>query len=32
LRGYAWFKWDGLKVVESYNAFDPTEYNKVFTE
>ena len=32
LRGYAWFKWDGLKVVESYNAFDPTEYNKVFIE
>ena len=29
-RGYAWFKWDGLKVVEAYNAFDPTEYNKVF--
>jgi len=32
IRGYAWFKWDGLKVVESYNAFDPSEYNKVFTE
>jgi len=30
LRGHAWFKWDGLKVVEAYNAFDPTEYNKVF--
>ena len=28
IRGYAWFKWDGLKVVEAYNAFDPTEYNK----
>ena len=24
LRGYAWFKWDGLKVIEAYNAFDPT--------
>ena len=32
IRGHAWFKWDGLKVVESYNAFDPSEYNKVFTE
>ena len=31
-RGYAWFKWDGLKVIEAYNAFDPTEYNKVFSE
>ena len=30
IRGHAWFKWDGLKVVEAYNAFDPTEYNKVF--
>mgnify|MGYP001178933031 FL=1 len=29
-RGYAWFKWDGLKVIEAYNAFDPTEYNKAF--
>lgn len=28
LRGYAWFKWDGLKVIEAYNAFDPTAYNK----
>ena len=31
-RGYAWFKWDGLKVVEAYNAFDPTEYNKAFSD
>ena len=31
-RGYAWFKWDGMKVIESYNAFDPTEYNKAFVE
>tara|TARA_B100000927_G_scaffold200065_1_gene161907 strand:- start:48 stop:530 length:483 start_codon:yes stop_codon:yes gene_type:complete len=30
IRGHAWFKWDGLKVVEAYNAFDPTEYNKAF--
>lgn len=30
VRGYAWFKWEGMKVIESYNAFDPTEYNKVF--
>ena len=30
IRGHAWFKWDGLKVIEAYNAFDPTEYNKVF--
>ena len=30
IRGHAWFKWDGLKVVEAYNSFDPTEYNKVF--
>ncbi|MBU86545.1 MAG: hypothetical protein CMC53_00465 [Flavobacteriaceae bacterium] len=32
VRGYAWFKWDGMKVIESYNAFDPTEYNKAFIE
>ena len=32
LRGYAWFKWDGLKVIEAYNAFDPTEYNKAFEQ
>ena len=32
VRGYAWFKWEGMKVVESYNAFDPTEYNKAFIE
>ena len=31
-RGYAWFKWDGLKVIEAYNAFDPTEYNKAFSD
>ena len=28
LRGYAWFNWYGLKVIEAYNAFDPTAYNK----
>ena len=32
LRGYAWFKWDDMKVIEAYNAFDPTEYNKTFVE
>jgi hypothetical protein len=30
LRGYAWFKWDGMKVVEAYNAFDPTAYMTAF--
>ncbi|CAI8327580.1 MAG: Uncharacterised protein [Flavobacterium sp. SCGC AAA160-P02] len=28
-RGYAWFKWENGKVVEAYNAFDPTAYNAV---
>ena len=32
LRGYAYFKWDGLKVIEAYNAFDPTEYLKAFEQ
>ena len=32
VRGYAWFKWEGMKVIESYNAFDPTEYNKALIE
>ena len=27
LRGYCWFKWENDKVVEVYNAFDPTAYN-----
>ena len=27
LRGYGWFKWENGKVVEAYNAFDPTAYN-----
>ena len=27
LKGYCWFKWQGDKVVEVYNAFDPTVYN-----
>lgn len=26
LRGYGWFKWENGKVVEAYNAFDPTAY------
>ena len=29
VRGYAWFKWAGGKVVEAYNAFDPTKYNQL---
>ena len=28
LRGYCWFKWENDKVVEVYNAFDPTGYNQ----
>jgi len=27
LKGYCWFKWEDDKVVEVYNAFDPTAYN-----
>ncbi|MGB0367326.1 MAG: DUF4440 domain-containing protein [Flavobacteriaceae bacterium] len=27
LKGYGWFKWENGKVVEAYNAFDPTAYN-----
>ena len=27
LKGYGWFKWDNGKVVEAYNAFDPTLYS-----
>ena len=27
IKGYAWFRWEGDQVVESYNAFDPTRYN-----
>ena len=29
LRGYGWFKWENGKVVEAYNAFDPTAYNSM---
>ena len=29
IRGYAWFEWDGERVVGFYNAFDPTEYDGV---
>lgn len=25
--GYAWFRWEDGKVVQAYNAFDPTAYN-----
>ena len=28
IRGYATFKWEEDKIVEAYNAFDPTLYNK----
>ena len=27
IKGYCWFKWENDKVVEVYNAFDPTAYN-----
>lgn len=27
LKGYCWFKWENDKVIEVYNAFDPTAYN-----
>jgi len=26
-RGYGWFEWQNGKVIEAYNAFDPTDYN-----
>jgi hypothetical protein len=26
-KGYGWFEWQDGKVVEAYNAFDPTAYN-----
>ena len=29
IKGYAWFRWEGDQVVESYNAFDPTRYNEL---
>tara|TARA_B100000780_G_scaffold271330_1_gene232157 strand:- start:917 stop:1417 length:501 start_codon:yes stop_codon:yes gene_type:complete len=31
LRGYGWFKWENRKVIEAYNAFDPTAYNSIMT-
>ena len=31
LKGYCWFKWEDDKVVEVYNAFDPTAYNAEIT-
>jgi hypothetical protein len=31
IKGYAWFKWEGDKIIESYNAFDPTKYNAAAT-
>tara|TARA_B100000768_G_C11271461_1_gene373671 strand:+ start:1735 stop:2235 length:501 start_codon:yes stop_codon:yes gene_type:complete len=27
VRGYSWMKWEGDKISEMYNAFDPTAYN-----
>ena len=27
IKGYGWFKWENGKVVEAYNAFDPTAYS-----
>ena len=32
LKGYSWFKWENDKVVEVYNAFDPTAYNAEMAE
>lgn len=29
IKGYGWFKWENGKVIEAYNAFDPTSYNAV---
>ena len=31
LRGYGWFKWEDGKVIEAYNAFDPTAYNAMMS-
>ena len=31
-RGYAWFEWDGERVVGFYNAFDPREYDRTSSE
>ena len=29
IRGYGWFRWENKKIIEAYNAFDPTAYNTV---
>ncbi len=29
VKGYAWFRWDGDHIVESYCSFDPTRYDAV---
>ena len=29
-KGHAYFQWKDGKIIETYNAFDPTEYAKVF--
>ena len=31
LRGYGWFQWEDGKVIEAYNAFDPTAYNAIMS-
>ena len=31
IRGYAYYKWEGDKIVKMHNAFDPTLYNQEFT-
>ena len=30
IKGHAYFQWKDGKIIETYNAFDPTEYAKVF--
>ncbi|MBT6447506.1 MAG: nuclear transport factor 2 family protein [Flavobacteriaceae bacterium] len=30
VKGHAYFQWKDGKIIETYNAFDPTEYAKVF--
>ena len=31
IRGYAYYKWEGDKIVKMHNAFDPTLYNQELT-
>ena len=30
VKGHAYFQWKDGKIIETYNAFDPTEYSKAF--